>query len=88
MLSYDKTKFTLVITATEAQKKEALEDFDKMTTKLNNMFKYIENPETPAAEKEKYSSLAVDFMRTLTSAVNVLVAMGVTEEEAKKHLKF
>jgi hypothetical protein len=88
MLSYNKDKFTLVITATEEQKKEALLDFDKMTTKLNNMFKYLENKDTPQAEKDKFEPLAVEFMRTITAAVNVLVAMGVNESDVKKYLKF
>jgi hypothetical protein len=88
MLSYDKNKFTLVIAASEEQKKEALEDFAKMNTKINNMFKYIENADTPQTEKEKFGPLSGVFLRTISETYNILIAMGIPEEQAKKHCKY
>jgi hypothetical protein len=88
MLSFDKDKFTLVFIASEDQKAEALSDFEKMNVRISNMFKYIENPDTTEAERAKYESKSVEFMRTIAVAADILSAMGISESEVKKRYKF
>ena len=88
MLSFDKEDFTLVIKATDEQRKEALADFDKMNAKIASMFNYIEKKETPESEKDKYGLLSITFMHTIGTAVHILSAMGIKKEELMKHCRF
>lgn len=87
MLSFDKNKFTLTITVSEEQKQASLADFEKMNAKINSMFKYIENPDTPEEERRKYEPLALVFLKTISEAYNILLSMGILEEELKKYCK-
>jgi hypothetical protein len=88
MLSFDKENFTLVIKATDEQKKAALADFDKMNAKIFSMFNYIEKKDTPESEKDKYGVLSIIFMRTIAEAAHFLIAMGIPVEEVKMRYKF
>lgn len=88
MLSYDPKTFNLIIYVTDKQKVEALNDFRKMIDKISKMFKYVEDINTPHEEREKYSNLSINFMRSISRAVAFLLDIGITKEEIEKYYKF
>jgi hypothetical protein len=59
-----------------------------MNIKLQNMFEYIEKKDTPQEEKDKYSALSINFIKTIGKVAQYLIDMGVTKEEIQKYCKF
>jgi Holliday junction resolvasome RuvABC DNA-binding subunit len=88
MLSFNTKTFDLVITIPEDQKKTALEDFKKINNRMASMVVYLENKDTPAADKKKFEPLYINLVHTVSQSFNILKAMGIPEQEIKKYCKF
>lgn len=88
MLSFNKDTFNLVITVPDEAKKIALEDFKKMNDRMAKMVIFLENKNTPKAEKEIYEPKYIKLIHAVSQSYNILKAMGIPEQEIKKYCKF
>lgn len=88
MLSFDRQTFNLVITVPDDAKKIALEDFKKMNDRMAKMVVYLENKDTPEADKKKFEPLYMNLVHAVSQAYSILKSMGIPEQEIKKYCKF
>lgn len=88
MLNFDKKTFELVIKSDDPSKEMALADYASMNDKFKSMGDYIENKDTPKAEKEKYEPLYIIALQALTQAELILKAMGIQMDKIRQLRKF
>lgn len=87
MLGYNKN-FELKITVTDQQKKTALEGFAAMNRRMVDMIAYLEKPDVAESELKKYEPMYINALSAVSQSYIILKAMGVPEQEIKKHCKF
>lgn len=87
MFGFDK-EFKLKVFVPDEHKKTALDAFKSMNKKFADMTVYLEKKDTPDSERSKYEPMYMNALRAISQSYNILEAMGITEEEIKKHCKF